>query len=240
MIELHAVREDIFTTAADCAVLFFAEDQKPVFTGTLSGKIKEALRKKQFSGKKEEVFFCDGVEALERILIVGLGKQAEVTLDSLRLAMARAVRAAKKLNMETLVVELPLMSAAETEIAAALADGVILTAYTFAGLRKKDADKKEITDVTLCVGDTAAVRPVLQRAAIVGEALWAARDLVNLPSNIVTPSYLEKQAKDIAKLNTKISLKVISFAEAKKNGYGRILRRVAGFRRTAENVGAGV
>lgn len=220
MIELHAVREEIFSTAADAAVFFYAEEQKMEYPGALGAKLKEALRKKQFCGKSEEVFICDGLAAVERVFVVGLGKAAAITLDSLRLAMAVAIRTAKRFHCETVVVKLPEINVSETEVSAALADGVLLAAYEFSGLRKKDETKKYIQDVTFCVTDTSLVRPVLRRASVILEAVWQARDMVNLPANVVNPSYLEKKAQAIAKLNSKITLQTISFAEAKKMGMG--------------------
>ena len=220
MINLLATRENFSEINADLGVAFATEERPCPLDGNLAPVIKRAISQKQFLGKKAETLVIAGTGKVEYFVIVGLGKKAEVTLDSLRAAMATAIRTAKRLKYESLTVELPVFNGAALDIIAALADGSVLTAYEFAGIRKKEDIEKQITAITFSVQDVSGARAVLARATILGEALWMARDLVNLPSNIVTPAYLEKTAKAITKLNANVKLKSISFAEAKKLGMG--------------------
>jgi leucyl aminopeptidase len=67
-----------------------------------------------------------------------------------------------------------------------------------------------------------------------GEGLNTAKHLGNLPANICTPSYLASQAQMLAKLDEKLSCKILSEAQMKKLGMGSLLSVTAGTEEAAK------
>ena len=68
----------------------------------------------------------------------------------------------------------------------ALAEGVVTGAYRFRA--HKAEDEHELASVTIVGSGTSAETDGLAAGVAVGEAVWFARDLVNEPGGVVTPS----------------------------------------------------
>ena len=140
-----------------------------------------------------------GVTA-ERVLVVGLGKDGDLTLKGFRDAVASAVRAtaasaAKEAMLFAAEWNVPACSTAERiQHAVAVAAE---SQYRFDQLKsKQDDDAPSLSRLILAAIDKP--RAADAAALVQGESLAAgvalARDLGNLPSNICTPSYLAEQA----------------------------------------------
>ena len=132
----------------------------------------------------------------KRVLLVGLGKQAEARAVDLRKFVAAAIEEADKRHLATLAVHLP----GSIEAAAAVryaAEGAILGAYKYTAWLTDDKESKRwVEGVTLLAsGDHAAT---LSRALASAHAVNMARDLVNAPPVEVTPRRLAAVAEQIA------------------------------------------
>ncbi len=68
----------------------------------------------------------------------------------------------------------------------------------------------------------------------IGKGMNFTRDLGNTPSNYCTPSYLAKQAKALAKNETKLTTQVLNETEIKKLGMGSFLSVTAGSKEPAK------
>jgi leucyl aminopeptidase len=155
-----------------------------------------------------------------RVVAVGLGKREDWEPERARVAAALAVRQAKGLVAETIAWALP-DEGEQEENAAALVEGTVLGAYAFDQFKSRGEDdepKSEIASLTLLgavdVADAAEV------ARVASEAANRARDLQNLPSNVVTPSYLADRAAELAAEHEKLSVETLDRAAmiAKKMG----------------------
>jgi leucyl aminopeptidase len=155
-----------------------------------------------------------------RVVAVGLGKREDWEPERARVAAALAVRQAKGLAAETIAWALP-DEGEQDEIAAALVEGTVLGAYAFDQFKsggEDDEPKPEIASLTLL--GTADVADAAEVARVASEAANRARDLQNLPSNVVTPSYLADRAAELAAEHEKLSVETLDRAEmiAKKMG----------------------
>jgi leucyl aminopeptidase len=144
-----------------------------------------------------------------RVVAVGLGKKDDWDAERARVAGALAVRQAKAVSAESLAWVLP-DSGEAGAVATGLVEGTILGAYDFDTYKSKDPDddepKHELKSLEiLTAADVGAAAEVARVAAT---AANRARDLQNLPSNVVTPSYLADRANELASEHEKLSLEV--------------------------------
>ena len=163
------------------------------------------------------------------VLAVGLGKEQDLSLDRLRQLAGTAAKAVRARGFTRLTLPVPsdrrLLSAAAA--AQALAEGACLGLYRYDKLRQLPPHEqgKRIDAVTLLVeraGDVAAAKRAVEKAEVVAEAVALARDLINGPSNLVTPTALANEARRIAR-QYRLKCTVIPFPRLKRLGFGGIV-----------------
>ena len=155
-----------------------------------------------------------------RVLVVGLGKREEADPERLRVAAAVAVKEATRLEAGSLAWQLP--EAGDEEAAAgALVTGTILGTYRFDRFKSTDDDAPppaQIESLTLLA--PSSVADAAEAARVCAEAQNRARDLQSLPSNVATPSFLSRRAREIASHHDGVTAEVLGREEiaAKKMG----------------------
>ncbi len=149
-----------------------------------------------------------------RVLAVGLGKRDEADAERIRLAAAVAAKEATKLEVTSLAWLLP-ESDEDEATAEALVTGTILAAYRFDRFQSTDPKDPppppQIESLTLLAPAGAAV--AAEGARICAEAQNRARDLQSLPSNVATPSFLGRRAREIASHHEGVSAEVLGREE---------------------------
>jgi len=166
----------------------------------------------------------------EHILIVSLGKKSDFKTDHVRRAMQRIVHALnewKHKNATTNILDLIRNEIkdnifSDKELGRLTAEGLILSDYVFDKYLTKKADSK-IDRVVLQFNDSKDFVAGLAEGKIIAEATNFAKDLVNEPSNVVTPSYLEKTVKQLFLKNPKIKITVLERKDMEKLGMGALL-----------------
>jgi leucyl aminopeptidase len=102
--------------------------------------------------------------------------------------------------------------------------GLRLRAYTFDRYKSKKQDDEEGSGpatLTLAVADPAAVKKALKARDAVAEGVTIARDLVNEPPNVLTPSEFARRAQALEKLG--VEVEVMGEKELKKIGMRALL-----------------
>jgi leucyl aminopeptidase len=137
-----------------------------------------------------------GLQA-RRLLIVGLGKQAKVTVDKVRNAAGAAVRFAKPRGIRELVFALPdsdLLPPAPCVRAAV--EGAFVGDFDPDTYRsdRKDQSIQSFTVAASASSDRAALEAAFAEGVIVGESQNFTRSLVNEPGNKLTPTLLGRRA----------------------------------------------
>ena len=156
-----------------------------------------------------------------RWLLVGLGKRADFTPERARVAAAVARDRARELSAESLCWELP--SQAGADVAAALVEGTVLSDYRFERHKSgaaQDADAKPKSLVRLIVSSAQDITDAISEAALVAEAVNAARDLQNRPGNDLTPTALAAYAQALAHDIDGLSVEVEGREEIVGRGMG--------------------
>jgi leucyl aminopeptidase len=142
------------------------------------------------------------------LVAVGLGKEGDVTDETLRRAAGAAARAAAGRASVTIAID---------GDAEQLGLGALLGSYQFEGFKSDDPDRKWPVDTVTVLGsgDT-------ERAQALANAVYQARDWVNTPSNLLRPSILADQAAAAA--NTAgLGVEVLDENALRAGGYGGIL-----------------
>ena len=179
----------------------------PPWAASWSAPIKKAveglLKSKKFQGKLNETFLLP--VGSQWVLLIGAGKKEELTLDRVRQAAATASRRFLAAGIDTFsrgIVSVP--GATTEQVAQALTEGTILGTYRYNELKTTETpqERRELKSVTVVVPtarDTAAAKAGIRRAQLIAEAACWSRDLVNRPSNKMTPTMLAQEAKTAAK-----------------------------------------
>jgi leucyl aminopeptidase len=170
-----------------------------------------------------------------RALVVGLGKHDEMDSERARVAAALAAKEAARLEARRLAWLLPepmyseagengdreLLELDLEAFAAALATGTILADYRFDRFRSGDPDDPPLPRIeSLMLLGPESVADAVEAARVCAEAQNRARDLQSLPSNVATPSFLGRHAREIASAHASVTTEVLGREQivAKKMG----------------------
>ena len=197
----------------------------------LDGLIQRALDGGDFDGKEGEslLLYTPAGFPARRVLVVGLGKQEEFGLEGVRRAAGLAASTLQELGVPqaTTIMHGAGAGSLSPELAAeAVAVASVLACYRFEAYRTRKADrKKRLHRLTILEFDRsriAACRRGARRGVAIAEATCLARDLANHPGNTVTPSYLARTARSLARRHG-LRCRVIDEAGMKRLGMGALL-----------------
>jgi leucyl aminopeptidase len=144
-----------------------------------------------------------------RVLVVGLGNREEFDAERARVAAALAAKEAGRLEATSLAWALP-ESGDDDATAEGLVTGTILAGYRFDRFLSKDPDDPPPPAIeSLALLAPEAVATAAEAARVCAEAQNRARELQSLPSNVATPSYLARRAREIASTHEAVSAEVL-------------------------------
>lgn len=185
--------------------------------------VTEAIKKGDFTGKQDEVFvvYSDDYKA-KRIILVGLGKEKELTLEKIRRAAYLALEKVKDLKLDRFSI-IPNNSGYD-EIRA-IVDGAVLGDYEFDKyITDKERKRKKIKNLTLLLpsANNARVKNAVDEQKIICYNQNFVRDLVNKNSLDKIPEKLANEIQKVARAN-KISCKILNEKDIEKLGMNLIL-----------------
>ncbi len=197
----------------------------------LDGLISEAIEADEFKGKHGSTLTVRTRGALKatRVIVVGLGKKKELTIERIRQAIGNGMRRSMRLKAETIGVTLFGAGQGEMpvkEVAQAVCEAAHLSEYRFDTWKKKNPDEKRVSTVTIVEkqqGKMKRAQDGAELGAIMAQGAMKARDLVNEIANDITPKFLKETAERIAKLSKSVTVDVFNKAEAKKMGMNAFL-----------------
>jgi leucyl aminopeptidase len=146
------------------------------------------------------IHFPQGLEA-KRLLIVGAGKSDKFAVTDLRKIAGTALRYLKNLGAKKIVF-LAREGQGGPSAVEAVTEGLVIADFESDKYKtdKKEKDKKEIQSVALAGFDSSDdVQKALEDGRVIGESMNFARDLINEPSNRLTPRILAAKAEAMAK-----------------------------------------
>jgi leucyl aminopeptidase len=157
---------------------------------TLAEHVRDALHQSGFKGKVGDVLVLPtlGASSARSIAVAGLGRRDAAGPAEVRRAAATAVRQLAERSEIASVLHRGI-----TGGEAASAEGFVLGTYSFDGY-KSNPHPSKIQRVLLVGADDDAT----ERGLIFARATATARDLVNEPPSVLTPTVLAARAKEIA------------------------------------------
>jgi len=173
----------------------------------LGGLITHLIASGEIKGKLREVteVHTMGKIAPERVLVVGLGKQKDFKLDTIRGVAAEATRQLKHIGVRrgaTIVHGAGIGGIPPQSAAQALAEGSLLGLYSF---RQHMTTPPEDTDPAelLVVEHSPEKKDLLEKGVsygvVLAEATKLARDWGNEPANVMTPTRMADIAQEIGR-----------------------------------------
>jgi leucyl aminopeptidase len=183
----------------------------------LDGLPSRIITLKEFQGKQNQITLLHTQKKIKplRILLIGLGKVKEITRETLRQSGGRASSYLRNLHIKD--VAFSTRSIASLKLMPTdFLEGFLLAHYRFEKYKKEDK-QNGLKRITILSRET--LKKHIRWTEIVVKATHFARDLVNTPSNDMTPSALVKAARTLKN----VSVKVIQEREAEKLGMGAFL-----------------
>ncbi len=177
-----------------------------VIDKALAGHISEIIRDQPDCGKYGEITIIHTRQSIgaKNVILLGLGKKAELTLNKICSLSAIAARAAKKLRVQTVasIVHGAGKGQHEPKFAVqALVEGTILGIYRFDYYKTEKKDLPTIDKFIIIENDIDKIgifKDQAGKAQIIAESVNFTRDLVNHPAEHMTPTQLAWHASDIA------------------------------------------
>ena len=167
------------------------------------GLLRKLAKSGELTGKMLEFTLVHAPAGLKaaRLLLVGVGKREQYSIAALRKVAGAALRHLKARSVKNLAFLVREGHAAE-ESAQAIAEGVLAGNFETDKYKTDKKNDKNIETVLLA-GSTDAERAAaekgLSKGRIIAEAQNFTRDLVNEPSNKLTPRILAEKAEAMAK-----------------------------------------
>jgi leucyl aminopeptidase len=165
----------------------------------LKGKLQERIHKLKFSGTDGTTLLYPtaGVLPASNLLLIGLGKAADIDAESWRKAGARARREAGALGAE----EIGFFFSPERNpegAAAAIVEGALLASYQFTKYRSNAKNPLAVKTLTLHkpgLTRSSGMDEAVRTAEQIAGAVFLARDLINEPPSVTTARYLGEEAE---------------------------------------------
>jgi len=190
------------------------------------GFISTFMRQGDFRGELYQcrLFHTHGALPAQRVLLTGLGKRGEFDLERWRGASSKAGQFIRDSGIKQFAFPIKKFNGlSEEELTESFVTGFLLGVYQFNEFKTLERDKiKEIEEVII-LGETAEEMKLLgdgvRTGKIISESVYMARDLVNGPSNQITPTALAEKAQQIAK-GQAMEIQVLEVSQAEAIGMG--------------------
>ena len=227
---------DISKTRTDTILLGIFEDVKKLsgdladMDKSLDGEVAKLIKQGEIKGKFGEITVVHSLGKLPagRVAILGLGKSKELTPDKIRIALADACRTLRKRGAKH--IDTVLVGAGVNEItvetsAQTITEGAILGLYTFTRHLSKKSEPGKIEGFTIIdrnLKNKTAIEHGVNTGVVLAEAANLARDMVNEPSNYMTPTIMAEEARRIAEKYS-LGIEVLERKQMEELGMGAML-----------------
>lgn len=234
--EIKVVTGDITRSRAGAIIVTFFQGMKKPEGDTarvdtaLDGAISRLISQGEIKGELNQntVIHSLGKLPAERVVIAGLGKPEELTLEKIRGAVActcRLLRSQNVSNIATVTQGDGINGINTGDAAQAITEGALLGTYSFRKYLTKEKDYHQIKRLTIISPDSSQLPSLKQgyrNGKILAEAANLARDMVNEPGNQMTPTHMAEIAAGIAKTHG-LDINVLERERMQELGMGALL-----------------
>ncbi|MGH9816783.1 MAG: leucyl aminopeptidase family protein, partial [Candidatus Acidiferrales bacterium] len=204
--EIRIVTQPAPAIATDALVTFVYEKDSRMegvvaeLDAATGSRLKALSDGGELTGKPLEMTLLHNPPGLaaQRLLLVGAGKPEKFTLADLRRAAGAALRHLKSRGVKRLAF---LAHETHRDAAAAqvVAEGLLLADFEPDKYKSDKNNDKRIDAVSLAGFDATAAQAGVARGLILAESQNFARELINEPSNRMTPTVLAERAQAMAR-----------------------------------------
>ncbi len=235
MISVQLTQKKFWENDVECYIFLMSENLETASDLASLDKIekefyphvKNILKKHKFTGKHGQSFVLTAMRdnKLIQFVFIGLGKLKgswHRELELLRRSVAGAVEKMKSLDIQSALLALPETTpfgVSSAELVKQLSIIAFMADYEFIKFKsdRKDKEWSGTLFIETDPKDHSMFVQALQQGVIIGQAVNNARNWADLPANILTPSELAKQAKEIA---DEFNLQCTVFGEQKARELG--------------------
>jgi len=192
----------------------------------LDGCLARLWTDREFIGKANSTRLIHTLGKLpcERLLLVGLGKRAELDGERLRKAAGNAVAALRAARVASFAWALP--EGGPLNALEAVCEGTLLAGYSFDQYKTKNREElfafESLTALLTPGVDPDGARSRIDGCRALCEGVKLTRDLVSHPGNVVTPGYLAVAARELAERRA-LACRVLEVEELSKLGMNALL-----------------
>ena len=167
---------------------------------TLGGRLSDIAKRRKFEGKEDQSLSLETLGACPAgfVTVVGLGKKEDFTPEIARKASGRAARSIKSSGVKSMASALVNMANGKADartLAQAIVEGTRLALYAFDRF-KGEKDQPALGELSILASEKhGPAEEGARRGMATSDAVMFARDLINLPGNFATPTYLGEQAQ---------------------------------------------
>ena len=170
------------------------------------GFLSTIINQGDFKGElfESRLLHTQGAIPPKRTLLTGLGKKEEFDLEKWRGAAAKAGRFIRDSGIKQFSFQIKrLKDFSEEELTENFVTGLVLGLYQFNDFKTLEKEKIKAVEEVILLGKTnqeiQSIGEGLRKGTIISDSVCIARNLVNGPSNQVTPTLLAEKARQIAK-----------------------------------------
>ncbi len=234
--EIKAKTGSIKRVRADAIVICVYENMKrprgdlSLVNKSLNGAISDLIRNGEIKGKLGEVTIIHSLGKItaDRVVTIGLGKRSEISLDKIRIATAEVCRTLKSRGVKRIaIVALGSCSGdfQPRDSGQAIAEGALLGSYSFRRHLTDKENHNELEALTIIDRSRTTINAAQQginEGIILAEAANFARDMVNEPANLMTPTQLAAEAARVAE-QYRLAIEILERPDLEKLGMGAFL-----------------
>jgi leucyl aminopeptidase len=205
--DIRLIASSLADVDSECLVVFAldgGDKQKPVprlamQDGPVDKVVAELISSGEITGKPFESALLHHPQGLKakRLLVVSAGKDKTFSHVELRKAAGSALRSLKPKMIKNCAIALPQLSSGAEDAVRSIVEGAYVADFDPDTYRsdRKDYAMKDVTIVAAESADSRKLEQALEQARIMGESQNFTRELVNEPSNRLTPTLLADRAR---------------------------------------------
>jgi leucyl aminopeptidase len=223
----------------DGAVLLLFDEEKPGraverVDKAFGGMISRLMKRGDFKARPGAVqlLYPAGYIPAERLLLAGLGKRNDFTLNRLRQALGKAAPALRAAGATDFAVAVDGLGQDIEEIGQAVAEGSLLGLYRFLKYKTTDENGRvkfiqKISVLTERGSTVKALRKGVKAGEVIAESTAIVRDMVSSPAADMTPTVVAEKAREIAR-QFGLKIQVLERRQMEKLGMGALIGVASG------------
>ena len=229
--EVKADSKKFYEIECDALVVGVHEGERPV-QGALfeidqraGGIITSLIETGELTGKSGESVYIHNTGEIKarRLLLLGAGKPDDLNINIVRKMAGTAARTLRSKKVRSFAF-LRRSQLSLDESAQAATEGALLALFDPDKYHTSDKTENHIETMILATteGDIQELKYGIERGRIIAEASNFARDIINEPGNVMTPSELARKTEEIAR-EFGLEIDVLDETRMKELGMGALL-----------------